>query len=406
MKKFAPLGHTKTGGFTMKKVISLVVAALALSASLALAAPATPVFNAPVKIAEGKIRTSSDRVAFDGTSIYAAYGSLTALDGSSEASRIVSSTNSGAIWGLSYILQASDPANNIWTDDLSVRVAVSNDPLFSGKKIVHAIWHAYNGVDGTDNIYYAYKANRPTLTGWSTPVAILTNTPTTSIDGMGTSLMVTTNGAVHVVSGNLYATASSPDSAFTTSEFVTNGWTPQAVIDSTGNLYVVSYDGSSVFLTKKASGSSTWSTPTTVFTTATGGISYVSIAVADTNTYYVAYNDGAAMCLSVSTNAGRTWTKRTVIANQASNNFNPAIAVTSTKIITYVTEVFDATGANPVIKVLRSSDNGATWSAAATIKGQATPSIALDSTNKAHILVRDEVGGWTGNANLLWIKEK
>jgi hypothetical protein len=233
-------------------------------------------------------------------------------------------------------------------------------------------------------------------------VAILTGT----IDGMGTSLMVTTSGAVHVVSGTSYATAASPDSAFNSVDIPVIGSTPQAVMDSAGNLYVASYDGSSVFLTKKASGSSTWSTPTTVFTSATGGISYVSIAVADANTYYVAYNDGSAMCLSVSTNAGKTWTKRTVIANQPSNNFNPAIAVTSTKVVTYVTEVFDATGANPVIKVLRSSDNGATWSAAATVKGQATPSIALDSSNKAHILVRDEIGDWVGNANLLWIKEK
>jgi hypothetical protein len=278
-------------------------------------------------------------------------------------------------------------------------VAVSNDPLTPGKKIIHAVWIS-------DAVYYSYYATRPTFTGWSTPVAILASTPTATIDGMGTSLMVTTNGAVHVVSGNLYATATSPDSTFSASEFTVNGWTPQAVMDSTGTIYVTSSDGSSVFLTKKAGGSSTWSAPSTVFTSPTGGISYTSIAVADANTYYVAYYDGTGLSMSVSTNAGKTWVKRTVLANQGAYNYNPAIAVTSTKVVTYVTEVFDAAGLNPVIKVFRSSDNGVTWSVPATVKGQATPSIAFDSTNKAHILVRDEIGDWIGNANLLWIREK
>jgi hypothetical protein len=383
----------------MKNVFAVLIATLAMSASLAMAAtPATPVFNAPVKIAEGKIRTASDRVAFDGTNLYAAYGSLY-LNIGNEATRIVSSSNSGATWNLSTILQADDSANGTWTDNLSVRVAVSNDPLFTGKKIVHAAWV---GGDSTGYyVYYSFKANRPTLTGWSTPVAILTG----SIDGMGTSLMVSTNGAIHVVSGNGYATAASPESSFSVSEIPAVGSTPQAVMDTTGNLYVVSYDGMSIFLTKKSAGSTIWSAPITVFSN-TGGISYVSIAVADANTYYVAYNDGTSCCMSVSTNAGKTWTKRTVLANQPANDFNPAIAVTSNKIVTYVTEVFDAAGLNPVIKVFRSSDNGVTWSAAATIKGQATPSIALDSSNKAHILVRDEVGEWTSNANLLWFKER
>jgi hypothetical protein len=383
----------------MRKALALVVSALVMSASLALAAtPATPVFNAPVKIAEGKIRTSSDRVAFDGTNIYAAYGSLY-LNVSNEATRIVSSSNSGATWGLSTILQADDPANGTWTDNLSVRVAVSNDPLYTGKKIIHAIWAAS---DSTGNyVYYAFKANRPTQTGWSTPVAVLSDP-----DGMGTSLMVTNNGAVHVVSGTSYATASSPDSAFTSVQIPVNGSTPQAVMDTTGNLYVISSDGASVFLIKKSNGSSTWSAPITVFSSPIGGIGYTSMAVADANTYYVAYYDGTGLSMSVSTNAGKTWTKRTVLANQGAYDYNPAIAVTSTKVVTYVTEVFDAAGLNPVIKVFRSSDNGVTWSVPATIKGQATPSIALDSSNKAHILVRDEVGEWTSNANLLWIKEK
>jgi hypothetical protein len=181
----------------------------------------------------------------------------------------------------------------------------------------------------------------------------------------------------------------------------------QAVRDSAGNIYAASTDGTTISLTKKSSSSSAWSTPVPVITGSVGGD--IGLAVADANTYYVAYFDGTNSCMSVTTNGGKTWTKR-IVGPVQTNPWNwptPVVAVTSTKVITYATEVFDASGLNPVIKVYRSSDNGATWSAPATIKGQGIPTITLDSSNKAHILVRDEVGeSWDFNPNLLWIREK
>lgn len=384
----------------MKKMLAVTAAALAMSVTAALAAPA-PVFNTAVKFGEGKVRTASARVAIDGTNLYAAFGSAQ-LDGNSQAARMVSSTNGGATWKLSEVLQATDA--NITVGQLSVRSAVSDDPLYPGKKLVHAVWTA-NNIDGTGSVYYAYKADRPTLTGWSTPVAILTVAGGT--EPMGTSLIVTSNGAVHVVASNYYISAPSPDDVFNAVDIPVIGSTPQAVMDASGNIYVVSRDSFDLYLTKKSAGSSIWSDPVTVYSNANGNfVGYVSLAVADANTYYVAYHDGdSSLSLSVTTDGGNSWTKRTVLADQpaAGTSHNPAIAVASGK-LTYVTEVFDATGNNPVIKVFRSSDNGASWSAPATIQGQETPSIALDSNNKAHILVRDELGG--DNVNLLYIKEK
>jgi hypothetical protein len=314
------------------------------------------------------------------------------------AAHIVTSANSGATWGLSNMLMASD-----WVDSLGVRVAVSNDPLYFGKKLVHALWSGGNAT-GTGSLYYAYKANRPNLTGWSAPVEIGAAT-----DPMSNNLMVTSNGVIHIISSGTYASAASPDSAFTVIPLPIASMTTQAVMDSTGNLYAVDNEttGAGLFLMKKSNSSSTWVKNSTPIVSGGAG-PYFSLAVADANTYYVAYHDGTNLCLSVTTNGGASWTKRTVVSNTTSynTNYNPAIAVTSGKVLTYVTELFDSAGNNPVIKVFRTSDNGVTWSAPATIKGQATPSIALDSTGKAHILVRDELGDWTGNTNLLWIKEK
>jgi hypothetical protein len=195
----------------MKRALAILAAAVTMSATVAFAAPATPVFNAAVKVGEGKIRTNNNRLAIDGVNIYAAYG--TQQDsGSLETARIVSSANSGTTWGLSKILWSQ--ADGASVDNLSVRVAVSNDPLYTGKKIVHAVWSGSNPADGSWNLFYAYKADRPTLVGWSTPVPVLTNAG----DAVGTSLMVTSSGSIHIVSGSSYLTAASPDSPFIVSD--------------------------------------------------------------------------------------------------------------------------------------------------------------------------------------------
>lgn len=386
----------------MRKLFVITAAILATSLTSALAAPA-PQFNTAVKFGEGKIRTGSNRVAIDGANLYAAFGTYQ-LDGSTQT-RVVSSTNSGATWKLSEILQTSDA--NVAPDMLSVRVQVSNDPLYTGKKLVHAIWTTSN-TEGGGSVYYAYKADRPTLNGWSTPVAIFTDS---WVDGMGNSLMVTNNGAVHVVNGSNHIYAASPDDVFYSEPIPVVGsiGTPQAVMDATGNLFVVNNSNGDLYFTKKMAGTTIWTDPVLVYS---GATNWFGIQVADANTCYVAYHDGISnLSLSVSTDGGINWTKRTVLANQTTQiamgngSYNPVVAVAAGK-ITYVSESFDTTGINQGIKVLRSSDNGVTWTAPVTIQGQECPSITLDSNGKAHILVRDEITTSSENKNLLYIKEK
>jgi hypothetical protein len=391
----------------MKRIMATLAAAVVMSTTVALAAtPATPAFNTAVKIGEGKIYSNSNRVAIDGTTMYAPFGT-TRDTGSKATVRIATSTNSGATWGLSTILASED--NGTFPRDLSTRVAVSNDPLYPGKKIVHAIWVAIpidaNGfIGGPAGLYYAYKANRPTMTGWSDPVQIPVEPFNDNIN-----LMVASNGAIHIVANTLthsvnipnvlgtsYITAASPDSPFTVTDMPEVGDAVQAVRDSAGNIYVVGTGSYSSIQFCKKIGSADWTVPVTVSVGDVGGL-----AVADANNIYISYFDGSSR-LAVTTNGGKVWNQKTVLANQVIGNYEAqsAVAVTSGKVITYATTVNDA------VKVYRSSDNGATWSAAATVKGQGRPAITVDSANKAHILTLDERGDLTTNPNLLWLKEK
>lgn len=390
----------------MKKMLATTATALVMSVTVALAAtPATPIFNAPVKVGEGQLTTSGNRLAIDGTNIYMSFGT-TRERGAMGTTRIATSTNSGATWNRSTIL-ASEFDGLVAPRDNSVSVAVSNDPLYTGKKIVHAIWVAYevvNGVIGdTPDLYYAYKADRPTLTGWSTPVKVTGN-----IFNDDAALTVSSSGSIHIVATrylggpnlvNAYITAASPDSSFTVTDLPFGFERPQIVQDPAGNISVVGFNGQGIQFSKKI-GTANWTTPTTVATNPS--IDYAGFAVADANTYYVSYFDGINSKLAFTTNAGTSWTQKTVVANQVVGNFwpNPVVAVTSAKVITYATVVNDS------VKIYRSSDNGTTWSAPATVKGQLHPFVTLDSSNKAHIVTVDEEDGNWGNANLLWIKEK
>jgi hypothetical protein len=395
----------------MRKVLAVFIAVLVMSASMAMAAtPAAPVFNTPVKVSEGKLSTCGNRIVIDGTTIYAPFGT-TDDDGARHTVRIATSVNSGATWDRAKILASE--TGSTWPRDLSVRAAVSNDPLYPGKKIVHAVWVANDIVDGNitgpTTLYYAYKADRPTLAGWSTPVKI--EGPEIFNDDV--DLAVASNGAVHIVAtsftpptlGTVYITAASPDSPFTVTDLPFGWQRPQLVRDNAGTLYLIGYGDyignyNPIQFSKKVGGAA-WTTPVTVFSAGPAG-SFPGFAVADANTYYVSYFDGTNSYLSYTTNGGKTWTQKKVVANQVVGNYwpNPVVAVTPAKVITYVTLV------NDTVKIYRSSDNGTTWSAPVTVKGQLHPTITLDSSNKAHIVTLDEEDENWGNPNILWIREK
>ncbi len=383
----------------MKKMLALVATVLVMSATTALAAaPAAPVFNAPVKIADGKIRNPNNKVAVDGNNVYLAYEDFT-LGSYSTPFHVGKSANSGATWGLSAIPDSSSAGiANI------TRVAVGIDPVYSGLKIVHTVW-----INEARDLMYSYFATRPGQTGWSTPVRINGSyLPQEELD-----IVVTSNGAIHVLVDNYYTTASSPDSAFTEPVALPAAGVGSIVKDSKNNLYVALSDRANIRLTKKAAGSSTWSTPVTVTAAGTDISGYIGLAVVDTNTYYIGYGDNttAGVKLAVTTNGGTSWTRRAV---PLTTNGDVAIATTSTKVVTLVASTgVGADGYANIIKVVRTNDNGATWSQPVTIQADGDPIVTLDANNKAMIIGRDGQQGqdWSGvrtnaNANIVFIKEK
>lgn len=386
----------------MKKILAALILVL-LQAIVALAASETPLFNKPAKVAEGSINAQlNKRMVFSGSTVYLGFA------GADGAVRVATSDNNGTTWGTAQVLQA--PGLGATPDAASVRLAISNDPLHKGKKIVHAAWPA------TDSdriiIYYAYLTNRPKQTGWSKPVKLDLG-PLSDINyGSGTSLTASSSGAVHILHNTRYVSTASFDAPFGAP-----GSLPEQaegatymVMDADNNLYVTYVNGSrQLRMTKKAASSAEWSPPVTVHETGTEGLSSNhDLIVLNPTAYCIGIYEGIAgkgeAALLVTTDGGTTWTKRSVYANEVDrdNHFN--VAVSPSKVITFASEIYDAQGKS-VIKVWRSNDNGVTWSKPATVKGEKLPNIALDSAGKVHMLVMDETGS-AQSAKLLWIKEK
>jgi len=396
----------------MNRLLVSLASALALAAPGALAAPPTPVFHTPVKTAEGTLLTYGNAsLALDGANVYAALG----MSAPGEATvRVVKSANSGATWGLSKVVDGSDNATSyVWTD--SIRIAVSNDPTLTGRKVLHAVW-----TRDSDH-YYAFYSERTSPPAWSPPARI----NGAILDNSELNLRVTQAGVIHVVFGRYYTTAPAPGAAFAEPVALPVppgdllNLTPTLALDPAGNLYAaVNADNTSIYLVKKPAGASTWSAASTILVTAGSLSNNFTMAAADASNYYVAYYDSDCSTfgnfnLLVTGNGGRTWTRRTVLANNICWGHylsNPIVAVTQGKVLTYVTEILTSWELPTTVKVWRTSDGGATWSAPATIQGQIAPGLILDGGGKAHVVVADEVLGAGGSFspafNLLYIKEK
>jgi hypothetical protein len=377
----------------MRLKILVLLTTLLLSATLAVASAKAPKFSTPMIVGAGELtKTKKQSLAFDKTSIYATY--------ENGGMKVVSSDNNGKKWNQSITFPGSD--------SLSQRIAVSKDPLNSAKSIIHAIWKA------GDAVLYSYNGNSASQAGWSKPISALdlSKIPGQS-SGEGINFAVASSGAVHVVYGHYYVTASAPGALFSAPEQIQPDLEyakSTLSTDSAKNLYAVhmSFDSRAFYLSKKVADAASWPKPVKVYKTSadlSGDYDFVAL---DANNSYLAAYEGAVegnkgdLIILISTNGGATWIKRTVVANTPHGDAgnNPTVVVSSNKVITYASEVYDAEGLNPVVKVWRSNDNGATWSTATTIKGSSTPYLTLDASGKVNLLVRDNIG------NLMLTKEQ
>lgn len=386
----------------MKELLVAVIVVL-LSVTTVLAAPAAPVFNKPVKVGEGAINNAlNKRMVFSGTTVYAGFA------GADGSVRVAVSNNGGTTWASSQVLQSPSPA--VSPDAASVRLAISSDPLYPGKKIVHAAWHASDLTRII--IYYAYLTNRPKQSGWSTPVKLDLGALSDINYGAGTSLAVTSSGAIHILHNVRYVSAVSFDAPFSSPVSLPEpaGAATLMVMDASNNLYVTYVDGNrQLKMTKKTAASTEWSPPVTVHEATVGDLSgNHDLVVLDPATYYIGIYVGNAgkgeAALLMTTDGGATWTKRSVYTDEVDgdNCFN--VAVSPGRVISLASEIYDAQGKS-VVKVWRSNDDGATWSKPATVKGEKLPNMALDSAGKLNMLVMDETSD-IKKSKLLWIKEK
>jgi len=369
----------------MKKMLVTVAAAMAICASVAMAAtPAAPVFSMTVKttkVADGFAEVNDSRqVVVDGSNVYVAFTGPTNLPSISR------STDGGYTWTTPAVMS---------TTGSQIRIAKAKDPLNSTKNIIVAAW---SDVDG---LKYSYLTNRTTTSGWSVPTVVTSNTVEPWTLKIGSS----PDGAVHLMysdAGTMYYTyAANAESVFwapDTLSWCANGDNYGVAFDSANNVYVAETSfatgGDNLYFHKKAAGSSTWSTVTVAATAGTTSIGdNVSIAVYDANNIYIAYKQYSStdsnptnhIWVAVSTNGGSTWTKRIVTPNSTVYGTYPSITVNSTKVISVVGHYVDW-GPTGRISVNKSSDNGATWSANVTVPGNSSNGSTLDSTGKVVVL--------------------
>lgn len=379
----------------MKKILVVLTALFMMSATVVFAAtPLAPVFSLTAKatkVAEGDIWSQSGKqLVVDGTNVYVGFS------GPNGVPSVIRSTDGGLTWGNAAILAASGIPS-------TVRIAVAKDPLNVGKKIVSAVWGAMDA-EGNMVLWNSFYLDRPTLTSWSTPT-IIAGVSIGFVDPNSTSIAAAPDGSIHLIfnnsNGNLYYwTAASADSNTNTPQLLPwgSGTSNHAItVDSSNSIHAVSYSpfgaNFSMDYHKKAAGSSTWSTVSVAVDDPSQGLTVsadnVSIAAYDSNNIYIAFKQTSSgtlhVWLAATTNGGNTWTKRIVTPNANVYGTHPSIAVNATKVVA-IAGYYEAYGPTARVSVNKTSDNGLTWSPSTNVIGNATPNIAVDSTQRFCVL--------------------
>ena len=391
----------------MKKRLSVLLAGLILSASVAMAAsaPAAPVLSVVKgKIADGIGYTDGGTVfATDGLNVYCAFRAP------GNTIKMVRSKDGGATWGGAHSIYTSayDPQTGANGLD-KVSLALSGDAAFPNQKIVHVVWgvDSPNGIYGAKDIYYSW-ADAANLDAWSTPLRL--NGSLTDLDDP--AIAVTKAGIIFVkgeFDGKLYLmTSSAHDAGFFTepamipvSDAGRVAGDAELFVDSSNNLhlsypYYANAEGSlaGIKYTRLPAGSSTWSNPVTVFAPSTAGANHSGLTAYDANNIYISTIQNGNLTFFSSSNGGSSWTKKVVFTKTSTLRTDgySDITVNSSKAITIGSPVVkmatDGTELGRDTKIYRSTDKGVTWSAATTIPVTGNfISLGVDGNGKVGVL--------------------
>lgn len=264
---------------------------------------------------------------------------------------------------------------------------------------IHVVWHDYIG--GNDETFYSGSSDGGTT--WS-PVINVSNNYGPSYNP---AVAVDSGGNVHAVwndqaSGFTQIVYSKSTDGGATWSAITDiskssrgtSESPEIAVDSANNIYLVWQDDApangDIFCSKSADGGATWSAPVNVSNNY-GYSGYAAIDLDSSNNLHVVWQDttpeNVDILYSKSSDGGVTWSSTVDISNDSGSSYLPAIAVDLGNNIHVVW--YGLVGGDGEVFYSKSTDGGATWSAAVNVSKTTTSSqefaIAVDSGTNIHV---------------------
>jgi hypothetical protein len=181
-------------------------------------------------------------------------------------------------------------------------------------------------------------------------------------------------------------------------------YSPAIAVDSGNNLHAIWQDNTpgnwDIFYSKSTNGGATWSVTVNVSNNA-GDSWYPAIATDSGNNLHVVWGDNTPgnweIIYSKSTDGGATWSAAVDVSNNSGISSSPTIVVGSGNSLHVVWYDTPSGGGNPDILYSKSTDGGATWSAVVNISnnsgGSFSPAIIVDSGNNLHVVWTDTTPG-------------
>jgi len=318
---------------------------------------------------------------------------------------LITLLSAGLFYSASDVLADWSPAKRLtWNSGYSSEPAIAID----SSKMIHFVWR--DDTSSKDEIYY--KRSPDGGTTWS-PSKRLTWTPNWSYYP---AIAVDLSSSIHVVwqeytPGDFeiyYKRSTDKGTSWSAAKRLT--WNsaassnPAIAVDISNTIHVVWSDytpgNSEIYHKKSTDGGTTWSAATRLTSTLDES-SYPDIAIDSSGTIHVVWYDYTPKNYEIyyiqSTDGGTTWSAVQRLTWTAGWSFYPAIAIDSDNAIHVVWQ--DNTPGNYEVYYKRSTDGGATWSAAKRLTWtSAEPTfphiaIAIDSSKTIHVVWDDYAPG-------------
>jgi hypothetical protein len=295
------------------------------------------------------------------------------------------------------------PAKRLtWTSDASASPVIAIDSAHT----IHLVWQEY--MCGSYEI--CHKLSKDGGATWSPTKRLSWNSGWSG----SAALAIDTSDILHVVwedttpgkSDIYYKKSTDGGSTWSPAKRLTwnSGWSsmPAIATDSDGHVHVFWHDdtpgNSEIYYRRSSDGGSTWSAVKRL----TWTLDYsgaLAVAINSNNHIHIVWHEStggdAEIYYRKSTDGGAAWGAVKRLTWSSGFSLAPAIAIDSGKTIHVVWD--DDRPGNSEIYYRKSSDGGATWSAAKRLTWTSDTSsfsvLAIDSSNALHVIWRDHTPG-------------